>query len=59
MQCSMILLHSGFIEIIILILIIMIYYSKKIPEDKLTICLLGSYISLKAISYFIHALMHY
>lgn len=55
----MILLHSGFIEIIILILIIMIYYSKKIPEDKLTICLLGSYISLKAISYFIHALMHY
>jgi hypothetical protein len=52
------LIHSGIIEIIILILIIVIYYSKKIPTEHLAICLLGSYISIKAMSYFAHSLLH-
>jgi hypothetical protein len=53
-----ILLHSCIIEIILLFLIIIIYYSKLIPEKHLTICLLGSYITFKSISYFIHSYIH-
>lgn len=53
-----ILLHLGIIEILILILILIIYYSKTIPTEHLTICLLGSYITIKSITYFIHYLIH-
>jgi len=52
------LIHLGVVEILLLILIIIIYYTKKIPQEHMAICLLGSYISLKSLSYFIHSLVH-
>jgi|LakMenEpi05Nov12_1017451.scaffolds.fasta_scaffold05928_2 hypothetical protein len=51
---GIILKHLGIVEFIILILILILYYSKKIPKEHLTICLLGSYILIKSITYYIH-----
>ncbi len=53
-----ILVHSGIIEIFLLFIILIIYYSKLIPETHLAICLLGSYISMKSITYFMHSFIH-
>jgi tryptophan-rich sensory protein len=55
---NIILLHSGIIEIILLFIILIIYYTKTIPKDHLAICLLGTYITLKSITYFIHSYIH-
>jgi hypothetical protein len=53
-----ILLHSGIIEFLILIIIVLIYYSKLIPKEHMTICLLGTYILIKSVSLFGHSLFH-
>lgn len=49
-----ILLHNAAIEFFILILIVILYYSKTIPKEYMTICLLGSYILMKSAIGFIH-----
>ena len=55
---GLILKHLGIVEFVILILILIIYYSKKIPKEHLAICLLGSYILIKSITYYIHGKYH-
>lgn len=55
---NLILLHSAIIEFIILIIILSIYYSKLIPKEHMTICLLGTYILIKSISLVGHSLYH-
>jgi hypothetical protein len=52
------LIHSGLIQFIILIIILIIYYSGKIPESKMTICLLGSYIVLNGTFSILHGIYH-
>ena len=44
------LLHNAAIEVILLLIIMLSYYSKKIPKDYMTICLLGTYILGKVIT---------
>lgn len=53
-----ILLHNAAIELFILILIVILYYSKTIPKEYMTICLLGSYILMKSVIGFIHYSYH-
>ena len=48
MKESEILFHSGIIELLILFIILIIYYSKLIPKEHLTICLLSSYILINS-----------
>jgi hypothetical protein len=50
--------HLSIIEFIILIIILILYKSKKIPNNYMTICLLGSYILIKSVSYYIHGIYH-
>jgi hypothetical protein len=52
------LLHNAAIEVILLLIIMVSYYSKKIPKDYMTICLLGTYILGKAITNGVHYLYH-
>lgn len=52
------LLHNAVIEIILLLIIMASYYSKKIPKDYMTICLLGTYILGKSIINGFHYLYH-
>ena len=50
-------LHNGFIEIFLLFIIVGLYYA--IPKQEyLSICLLGSYICLKAVTNFAHYAYH-
>lgn len=49
-----ILWHNSAIEFVILILIVGLYKSNWIPKEYMTICLLGSYITLKGIFGVIH-----
>jgi len=58
MKESEILFHCGIIELIILFIILIIYYSKLIPKEHLTICLLGSYILIKSFSLIGHSYYH-
>lgn len=53
-----ILLHSGIIELIILFLLLSIYYGLYIPEKHKSICLLGTYVGLKALTSVIHSFIH-
>ncbi len=47
MLTESVLLHEAFIELFLLIIILISYYSKMIPEKYMTICLLGTYILSK------------
>lgn len=44
---SSILFHEAGIEFILLIIILISYYTKKIPEKYMSICLLGTYVLSK------------
>jgi hypothetical protein len=50
------LLHNVFIEVFLLICVVSLYYI--IPKDNMAVCLLGSYITLKAGLNAIHYLYH-
>lgn len=52
------LLHNCFIEIFLLILTIGLYYIIPKGYDYTPICLLGSYITLKAIANYAHYRFH-
>jgi len=58
MKESEILFHSGIIELLILFIILIIYYSKLIPKEHLTICLLSSYILINSIFLIGHSYYH-
>ena len=47
MLTESVLLHEAFIELFLLIIILISYYSKKIPKEHMTICLLATYILSK------------
>lgn len=50
-------LHSGFIELFLIFIIVGLYYA--IPKEKyLSVCLLGSYMLLKAVTNFAHYAYH-
>jgi hypothetical protein len=55
---SSFLLHESIIEFILLILIVILYYSKLIPKEYMAICLLGTYILLKSIITLLHWRYH-
>jgi hypothetical protein len=50
------LLHNVLIEVFLLICVVSLYY--VIPKDYMAVCLLGSYITLKAGLNAIHYLYH-
>jgi len=50
------LLHNVFIEVLLLICVVGLYYI--IPKNYMAVCLLGSYIALKAGLNAIHYLYH-
>ena len=50
------LLHNVFIEVFLLICVVGLYYI--IPKESMAVCLLGSYITLKAGLNAIHYLYH-
>lgn len=55
---SSILFHEAGIEFILLIIILLSYYSKSIPEKYMSICLLGTYILSKSALTLGHAFYH-
>lgn len=55
---TQILLHEGFIELILLFIILASYYSKAIPQNYMAICLLGTYILSKSVLTFGHWWFH-